>query len=65
MSWKEDVEESVWYTEASNRCFPDDLSLYSLRRVENSPVDERKSGTIGRLVDAFDKVGAHPTRTSG
>ena len=45
ISWKEEVEESVWYTEASKRCFPDALSLCSERSVLKRPVEERKSGT--------------------
>ena len=46
MSWNEDVEESVWYTDASNKCLPEAFSLCSVRKVVNSPVDDLKSGTI-------------------
>jgi hypothetical protein len=51
MSWKEEVEESCLYTEASNRCFPEPLILCSPGKVLNRPVLDRKSGTESQLVD--------------
>lgn len=65
MSWKEDVEESVWYTEASKRCFPEALSLCSLRSVENKPVEERKSGTAQPLASRPLTLGIAVNHTAG
>jgi hypothetical protein len=49
MSWKEEVDESSWYTEASKRSFPEDFRLCWLRSSLNNPVDDRKSGTTERV----------------
>ena len=45
MVWKDSVDESCLYTDASKRCLPDALSLCCPRRVAKRPVEERKSGT--------------------
>ena len=59
MSWNDDVEESVWYTDASKRCFPDAFNLCSLLKVLNRPVVERKSGTRYRSVRYRNTIEQH------
>ena len=44
MSWNVDVDVSSWYTDASKRSLPEDLSLCSFLSVLKRPVADRKSG---------------------
>lgn len=46
ISWKEEMETSLWYTEASKRSFPKDVRKGPLPGVSNIPAVDRKSGTI-------------------
>lgn len=61
ISWKDAVEESVLYTAASKRCFPEDFKLCWLRNVVKSPVEDLKSGTKTQSIMATRKNGAFLT----
>ena len=49
MAWKDSVNDSCLYTDASNKCSPDALTLCCPRRAVKRPAEERKSGTIIRV----------------
>lgn len=56
MLWKDEVDVSSLYTDASKRCLPEPLSLCSSLRLLNRPVDERKSGTVTRVSQLYGAV---------
>ena len=58
------MEESSLYTDASNRCFPEDFKSCFPRRVLKRPVLERKSGTVCGWIRTCQLVGAKVLLTS-
>jgi hypothetical protein len=64
MSWKEDVDESDLYTDASNRCLPEAFNLCLPRRVVNKPVEDRKSGTNVKVSNVQSKTKIERTSCS-